>query len=114
MSNHVSEFFIEKMWEHKKNTCPGLCMICPKCGGSSVSWCACARHNFRPTYRDIEAARAQFGPPSREERESLERAELVAAKERAELQEKEEEERVRRNSLLSEDLRKLREQIRRK
>jgi hypothetical protein len=36
----------ERQWEEKKKTMVGLCQICDKCGGSSVSTCQCARERF--------------------------------------------------------------------
>lgn len=36
----------EKQWEHVKMTMMGTCAICPRCGGSSTSFCDCARQSF--------------------------------------------------------------------
>lgn len=35
------------LWEqHKRDYSVGVCAICPKCGGSSMSFCACAKESF--------------------------------------------------------------------
>jgi hypothetical protein len=48
---------LEEMWvAHKKIFCVGVCMICPKCGGSSASFCECAKQRYfnSLTEKDVE------------------------------------------------------------
>jgi hypothetical protein len=37
---------IESMWNKRSRSMFGVCMICPRCGGSSASTCSCARGSF--------------------------------------------------------------------
>jgi len=47
-------------WEqHKRDYPVGVCAICPKCGGSSMSNCPCAQQNWITE----QQRHANFGPP---------------------------------------------------
>jgi len=37
---------IETIWTRRAASSCGVCAICSDCGGSSSSWCACARERF--------------------------------------------------------------------
>lgn len=38
-----------QMWEYRKQNTGGVMMICHQCGGSTASFCACARSAFDPS-----------------------------------------------------------------
>lgn len=88
---------LDKMWNEQKKTQLGTCAICSICGGSSTSWCDCARKRFD------EATRGQLSHLIVDDAEEKEA--------KARLKEKEDEETER---VLQDNLRKLREQIRKR
>ncbi len=53
--DYDSESVKEEMWDEQCNNSVNLCVICPKCGGSSTSTCLCAREMFlkKTRYNDV-------------------------------------------------------------
>ena len=41
----------EKAWEHRKNNSFGTCAMCSVCGGSSTSFCSCAKKKFMDSFK---------------------------------------------------------------
>jgi hypothetical protein len=37
---------LEREWDRQRRTMAGVCMICPRCGGRSASFCRCAKERF--------------------------------------------------------------------
>jgi hypothetical protein len=43
---------LEREWDRQRRTMAGVCMICPRCGGSSASFCRhCAKERFMRQHR---------------------------------------------------------------
>ncbi len=41
-----NELIIDQMWKEHRSNSFGVCMICSRCGGSSSSFCSCARERW--------------------------------------------------------------------
>lgn len=54
VTNNPNHALIDEMWNHKKRTMLGTCAMCETCGGTSTSWCTCARQRYNPTLSEIE------------------------------------------------------------
>ena len=46
------ELIVQRMWAKQKKNSAGLCAICPTCGGSSMSFCACREEEFHQRVTD--------------------------------------------------------------
>jgi len=49
------EYARRQMWDEQQHTGMGVCAMCPKCGGSSSTWCQCAYDRFNPSTQDVQA-----------------------------------------------------------